>query len=217
MPNSTSLLLQQLSRKRGKENLLFACVCEEEREKVGEKAGKAVQWNCQPGTSSGYMTERLHVWFYEKALVHCRNRGTGGFSVLGEGLKQAILQTDRELGGVDMPVCGLICIESDFLFFYRGRSELYLLNSRFERANLRRLSDKAETLALQYGTIQKGAGILLATHDFCQRLGEQPLRECLAVREICVQEQADKRLGELSREAERRNAKNAGAVLVLTV
>lgn len=202
-PNSTSLLLQQLSRRKGEEELLLACVCE-----GSETAHTSV-------ISSGYMTERLQVWFYEKALPQCRSGGTKRLPLLKEGLRRAILQTEGELGGICPPLCGLICIDSSLLLFHRGQPELYLLNSRFGKSNVRRLSAGREALELQYGEIQKGAGILLATRDFCERVGEQDLRECLAVGEIHTKEQADKRLRELGGEAERRKAKNAAAVLAL--
>lgn len=202
-PNSTSLLLQQLSRRKGEEDILLACVCE---------GGKAADTSV---IASGYMTERLQVWFYEKALPQCSSGRTKRIPALKEGLCRTILQTDGELGGICPPVCGLLCTDSSFLFFYRGQPELYLLNSRFGKPNLRRLSAERETLGLQYGEIQKGAGVLLATHDFCQRVGKQALRECLAVREIHTKEQADKRLKELGGEAERRKVENAGAILVL--
>lgn len=203
VPNSTSLLLHQLSRRKGEEDILLACVCE---------GSEAVDNSVIAG---GYMTERLQVWFYEKALPQCSSGRAKRIPALKEGLRRTILQTVGELGGICPPVCGLFCMDSSLLLFYRGQPELYLLNNRFGNANLRRLSVRTEELVLQYGEIQKDAGVLLATHDFCTRVGEQALRECLAVREIHTKEQADKRLKELGDEAERRKAENAAAVLAL--
>lgn len=203
VPNATSLLLQQFSCEKRGRSIVFGCVCE------GSKADDT------SGIASGYMTERLQVWLYEEALAKCRNAQGRKLPTLGEGVRRTIWQTDGELGGICSSVCGLLCIDKRFLFFYRGQSELYLLNSRFGRANLTRLSARTEGIVLQWGEIQKGAGILLATHDFCQGVGEQSVRECLAVKEIDTKERADKRLKELGCEAERRKVRNAGAILVL--
>lgn len=211
--NSSSLLLQQLSFKKGKGQLLLACVCEEEQERRYPKTQIRRQ-TYGAGCVSGYMTQRLDVWFHERAVKHLGGRKKGSVSALEKELSDIIQKTDSELGGICVSLCGLLCKGRDFLLFYRGGTELYLLNTRFGRANLRSLSGESETLSLQCGEIRKGAGVLLAVRGFCEGVGEQPLRECLAAGETSTQERADKRLTELGYETERRNMNNVGAILV---
>ena len=67
---------------------------------------------------------------------------------------------------------------------------------------------------MEWGQLQPGTGLLLGTKDFCRELPETVLKEALWVRETERQEQVERHLRELGREAERRGGGNLGAVLV---
>lgn len=225
----TSLVLQQLVYRKGRVPVLFACIRTEE--------------SLSHEKNSAYFAEQLLAWFRERQqwLVRCVGKETvakemgaaaNGLDEVENELCHKIAQIDEEIAIYnrmqqkamqEIGLAGLFCIGNRFWLFSRGNVGVYLLNRRFERTNCMCLSreclqgegmqGKVELLS---GLMEADIGLLLATGDFIANMTRQELQECLAVKELKIQEQANRRLQELGRAAERRGGHHMGAILLVT-
>ena len=69
-------------------------------------------------------------------------------------------------------------------------------------------------LWIQRGAMEAGIGILIASDSFYKSIPQEDMQECLAVKDIRDPGQAQRRLLELGRAAERNGGRGMAAVLV---
>ena len=210
IPNRTSVLLQQGTC--GRNSVLFACVCTD-----GHTAA---------GRASGYLTGQLSEWFYRWGMKNLSRGGEKKIREMQEGIAEAVCKIDQELltneksRGVlcreaAADLAGIVCVEDNFVLFYRGAQRIYHINTKCLRPHLKCLTGEQErdifcrtshcggTLNIKSGVIQPETGILLATESFCKGLEEKMLAECLSVSQLSTQSKLDKHIRELGAEAER--------------
>lgn len=207
--NDSALLLQHYRYREVP--LCFACICAGE----GEIKGRA----------SAYLTEQLLSWFRALPLRQLARNPEGRLPRLERGLEGMIERSKKELmghgllqeGGLDF--AGILCAGDYFLLFREGGCQICLLNRCFDKGHLGRISGESLSESDSYfrqGILQREIGILLATGSFCSRLEDRELRECLHVKTVETQEQADRHLLELGNRAEELGGRHMGAVLLLT-
>lgn len=182
-----SLLLQQLHC--GKVPMILACV-----------------------STGDYLTGRLLDWFYREGRRLCGKEKWKKVQKMQESLCRVLHQTCRESKA--MPdFAGIVCVGSHYMLFYRGRQRICLINTKFLRSNVKRLTgpdlnrQKSESdFCTEQGTMQTGIGILLALESFYEKITDEMLKECLERASIRSRGQLTKHLGEL----------DGNAVMILT-
>ncbi len=234
--DGVSLLLQQGNCRQTA--LAFACVC------------------CDPAAAGGdrYFTGQLLLWYRRMGALLCaKGRGTESRAVK-ESLERALRRMDEEIldyrtkmsgkcagkgaekgAGKDIEVSGILCGGDGFLLFHRGGQNIYQINTRFLRPNVKKIAGEntevcgsggcgegQERFCIKQGILQPGTGVLLATASLCSNLTEEMLKGCMEMESLRTQRQLDKRLGELGREAEIRakaaeRGKGLGAALVVSL
>ena len=218
--DGVSLLLQQGNC--GERPLAFVCVCNDPAAKGEDR----------------YFTQQLLLWYRRMGALLCaKGRGAEGREVR-ESLERALQEIDEELlnhrtkmsgkcagkgGWRDIEVSGILCGGNSFLLFHRGGQSIYQVNTRFLRANVKKIAgentkdcgnggskgEEPKPFETKRGILEPGTGVLVATASFSGNLTENMLKECLEMKSLRTQIQLDKRLGELGREAQIR-AKAAG-------
>lgn len=205
-PNASALLLQQYVCQGGA--VYFACVCD--GEEGDDRAG-------------GYMTEQLLRWFRSLILKKLSRKTKKALEEAAGGLERTILQADRELAesgitesGQSVPLGGIFCVGERFLLYYRGERKIYFVNTSFGRAHGRWLGEESEELRIETGILQPDIGLLFAASSFWEHITERTVKEVLAVREVRTEEQMQKHLNELGKEAARLGGRNVAAVFLRT-
>ncbi|MDR2044361.1 MAG: hypothetical protein LBQ15_08355 [Clostridium sp.] len=144
-----AVVLQQI--RQGKEQLLFACVCEGKGE------------NAVSGAFCSYLSEQLVEWFYQRGLhwyqLHDRLKpwhGSGSSWIrestdtrMKRELKHRIGRILGELSDysaktgdrADVSMAGMLVAGKRFWLAQTGDARAYLINSRFQRPHIRRISD----------------------------------------------------------------------------
>lgn len=207
--NAVSLVLQQAYHKRRRMPVLLACVCTESGRK----------WDCDMEVKRKVVAS-LADWFYGQGLELCGKNGEKGMDNITHSLEQVLnkkLSVGRE--GSPLQFSGILCVGQQFLLFRQGEQEIILLNTRNCRVSSSALTiqqGNAGNVYFQSGAIQKGVGILLATKSFYASTPRNALEECLDVREMGTQEQAESRLRELGHFAEAQGGEHMGAILIVT-
>lgn len=214
--NTSSLLLQQY-------------VCE----------GVCVHFSCVCGgldgddRAGGYMTEQLLWWFRGLSLKRLVRKPEKMLGKAEAGLRRVIQRADAELAGAGSAdsgladirppdagkaaLAGIFCVGEEFFLFCRGEQRIYLVNTGFGRAYVKRLGAENSGFSAQRGVLQPDVGLLFAAESFWNHVTEQMIKETLSVREVITEEQIGKHLGELGQEAQRQGGKNMAAVFVRTV
>ncbi len=180
-----SVLLVQVERKQTP--ILFACICD---------SGTSLK---EGGVISGYVTEQLQKWFYQK----CQLNGISQ-KQLDRELQRKLYAIDREVQEfcgkkncvIPISLVGILMIGHQFLWIQKGDCKGYLLNQRFLRAHISKIDVVQERVTC--GNVQKGIGILLCTEGFKYDISEEMLKECLTPPDITEEIQISKRLKELS-------------------
>lgn len=185
-----SLVLQQV-KVRGREVCLL-CISSSPRPETG-----------------GYMAEQLVEWFHKVCLPACEGRR----APLPEELLEPELrriQKEQEAQGLDAPdYGGMLLIGSRFCLFGKGEVVAQLVNYRYNRPQLKRL-----TVPLS-GRIQKGAGLLLHTPALVSCLEPEEVCQILHGQGVWREERMGRRLRELYQEGRSRGntAEAAGIYL----
>lgn len=134
-------------------------------------------------------------------------------------------EADRELeeGGLtteegQAALAGILCVEEVCFILSRKMPAVGLINTAFGRPCLRRLGreEREGKLSVEQGSLEPDIALLLATQGFWGSVPEPVIKESLCIGEIRTEEQTEKHLAELGREAERRGGSGIGAVLVRT-
>lgn len=212
--NASGLLLQQY-------------VCE----------GVCVHFSCvcqgQDGDAraGGYMTEQLLRWFRGLSLKKLARKPEKALRESEAGLRRIIMRTDDELAAAgqeagfegtpiaedrEASLAGIFCVGEEFIYFCRGEQRIYLINTGFGRAHIRRLGMEGRGLFFQRGTLQPDIGLLFAVGSFWERVTEQMMKEGLAVWDVVTEEQMSRHLNELGEEAQRQGGKDMAAIFVRT-
>lgn len=181
----SSVLLVQVKRKHTP--ILFACICDTD---TSLKEG---------GIISGYVTEQLQKWFYQKCSQNSISQ------------KQLERELQRELYNIYLEaqefsskkdykilisLVGILMIGHQFLWIQKGDCRGYLLNQRFLRAHISKIDAAQERVTRGY--VQNGIGILLCTEGFEYEITKEVMKECLVPSDITEEIQISKRLNELS-------------------
>lgn len=118
----------------------------------------------------------------------------------------------------DFWTVGILCVGESFLIFSEGGTRIVLCNTGFGRPALHEIGETGraggQPLQLQWGSMERGIGILLASDSFCENNPQESLLSCLAVKDIQDSRQTQKRVQELGRAAERRGGRNMAALLL---
>lgn len=199
--SSVSVLLQQAYHKKRKLPVILTCVSMDGDTKCGKRILRA-----------------LADWFYGSALYLCGRFGERGMDMAADSLRKLLcelLREEEELA--DCSWTGALCVGEKILLFRRGMAPVRLLNTRVHRPYCHelKLGEKGEEADFWLGTIQRGAGILLATEAFCNGLPVRKMEECLNVQEIRSQSQAERRLKELGGCSETRDGRKQAAILIV--
>lgn len=200
----SSVLLVQVKRKHTP--ILFACICD---------TGTSLK---EGGIVSGYVTEQLQKWFYEKCWQNDISQ------------KQLERELQRELNIIDLEaqefsnkkeykipisLVGILMIGHQFLWIQKGECKGYLLNQRFLRAHISKIDVAQERVTRGY--VQNGVGILLCTEGFEYEITKEMMKECLMPPDITEEIQISKRLTELSLariQSKAMNERNASAIYI---
>lgn len=191
--STVSVLLKQVYHKRRKMPVVFACVSTEKDTYLTEEL-PGIKWGKQ-------LLCMLTDWFYGAALSLCTRRGERSMDALADSLGKKlseILGNHPELMACQW--AGALCVGERVLLFRRGELCIKLLNTRNHRPYCQELKiwkKESSRLEVWSGTIQRGAGILLATKAFCATIPAGKMEQCLNVKEIHSQVQCERRLKEV--------------------
>lgn len=188
-----SMLLQQAYHKRRKMPVVLALMCTDKN-----------------------IVKRLSEWFYESALPVCSKKGEKGLFMLGACLKRIL---EKEGNGQEVQITGLFCVGRTVVFFRRGRMQIQILNTRYQRphsCSLMAETEIEEHIVFQEGSIQPNVGILLATETFDACVSPKMREECLDIGQMRNQRCVKKRLCELGAAGEEMGGRDMGAILLLS-
>ena len=166
----TSLVLQKVTRRRGKIPVVFAFV--EEDGDVGARE----------------MTE----WFYEKVLsccvwnnpVHCVDVVQELFCVKMQAAKGEF--------------AALFVVENECFYGWKGGGEVWVLNRLFNRPHQRKLTTSTDGLCVERVKLEPGIVLLVGSRDFFVNLPRQHFREFPGADFFQNNGQADRYLRELA-------------------
>ena len=195
--NPVSLVLQQV-KLRGREICLL-CISSSSRTEVG-----------------GYLAEQLVEWFHKVCLPACEGRTVPPPEEL---LEPELGRIRRELTAQEANVPadapdygGLLLIGSRFYLFGEGEVMVQLVNYRYNRPQLKRLT------APLSGRIQRGAGLLLHTPGLVSGLETEEVCQILHGEGSWREDRLGRRLKELYRESRSRgNTAEAGGIYLQMV
>lgn len=201
---AVSLLLQQYQY--GITQVLFSCVCGEEKEGEG-------------------MARQFLEWFQGLDMRKILRGKERGLKVLERKMRAVVEKVTGAEEGRRGSFAGIFCLGEECLLFSRGAYRIYLINTAFGHGHVRRLcavsegsgQDSGEGWSMERAFLEPDVGLLLATDSFCEKVSETMMGESLAVEEVAAQEQMDRHLRELCREGERKGGTGMGAVFVRTV
>lgn len=180
-----SVLLIQIERNYTP--ILFGCICD---------SGTSLK---EGGMISGYVTEQLQKWFYQK----CHQYGVGQKQLENE-LQRQLYTIGLEVNAfcskknckLHISLVGILMVGHQFWWIQKGDCKGYLLNQRFLRAHISEIEATEEYVTRGY--MQNGIGILLCTEGFKHGITEEMIKECLLPPDITEEIQISKRLNELS-------------------
>lgn len=210
--NHSALLLQHYQVKTVP--LCFACIC------YAETPGQ--------GKAAAYLTEQLLHWFRAlswKKLIQNPEKSIRGIETK---LKKVLENTLEELissnifpSETQLPLAGLFSIGEHFLLFLQGTPQIFLMNQNLGKGTIQCISDNLalavkEHITFHQGLLQADIGLLLATDTFCSNADRQELKECLYVKDVQTEGQANKHLQELGHHGEERGSCHMAAVLIQT-
>lgn len=209
--STVSVLLKQVYHKRRKMPVVLACVSTEKDTYLTEGL---------PGTKWGkQLLCMLTDWFYGAALSLCTRRGERGMDAMADSLGKRLgemFENHPEL--LTCQWVGALCVGERVLLFRRGEMCIKLLNTKNHRPYCQELKiwkKESSGLAVWSGTIQRGAGILLATKAFFSTIPAGKMEQCLNVREIRSQEQCERRLKEVGGCCEPEQTTEMAALLMI--
>ncbi|MDE6926824.1 MAG: hypothetical protein K2P59_16505 [Acetatifactor sp.] len=151
----------------------------------------------------------------------------------GSDLLKAVENRERFLRGMERQLCksrescgaptdfrtaGILCVGERFLLFSQGEVKIVLCNAGFGRPALQEImggkGEERQRLRIQWGSMEMGIGILLASESLYRAIPQEDMENCLWVKNINDSRQTQKRVQELGRAAEKRNGKGMGALLL---
>lgn len=197
--DSTALLLQQYVC-RGVP-VCFGCVC----------GGESLEAGITGGSFTGKLLEefrKLNLPREVKRQPECLKK-----------MERQLYQC-RESCAVppDFWTAGILCMGEEVLLFYEGAVRIALCNTGFGRPALQEIGRNDRTqeteLQLQRGSMEVGIGILLASESFYEKIPGEDMGSCLWVKDISNPRQAQKRLQELGRQAQRQGGRQMGALFL---
>lgn len=199
------LILEKITRKKGKLPLVFACVL--------QNAPRSAE-------------DLWRRWFWERALPLCE-RGDAercveriladfaGHFAEYSGIFGAADEMSREPEGI-FSMAALFVMGNECFYAWRGATDIRLLNDCFGRLHMRRLAPQSDELCCRRAVLESGVGVLLGSAAFFEYLPEPVLKECLAVQELRGQGRVERRLTEAAGEAKRRGAADFAVVMLVT-
>ena len=166
--------------------------------------------------TGGHLAEQLVDWFHKVCLPACEDRR----APLPKELLEPELRRIRKDQAIQAPKApedvpdygGMLLIGSRFCLFGEGEVTVQLVNYRYNRPQLKRLT------APLYGRIQKGAGLLLHTPALVSYLEPEEVCQILHGEGVWREERMERRLRELYRESRSRgNTAEAAGIYLQTV
>lgn len=209
--STVSVLLKQVYHKRRKMPVVLACISTEKEAYLTEGL-PSIKWGKQ-------LLCMLADWFYGVALSLCTRRGERGMEAMADSLGKRLGEMcGKHPGLMACQWAGALCVGERILLFRRGELCIKLLNTRNHRPYCQELKigeKEGSGLEVWSGTIQRGAGILLATKAFLSAIPTDKMEQCLNVRKIRAQEQCERRLKELGGCCEPKKTTEMAALLMI--
>lgn len=197
----TSVLLQQVTRKKDSCGIMLTCICTmEESASVGSK-----------------LCERLLCSFREDILA----KNVGSMAECRHTIEKILMYEagDCRKGLLKHSYSGMLCIDSEVLLFAAGAQRIYLINSAFMRPQLGLILGEGDfyTPRIVQAEIERGAGVLLGTEPFYKYMDERLIKECLFVKSDKDGKKTERHLDEYGRYMESLGGREMGAVIVRAV
>lgn len=196
---STALLLQHYICQDVP--LCLGCICGGESSEAGIKGGN--------------ITRRILERFRSVSMLKAVRRPEKFLTEMGQGFDELL---DNGCDNEAFWISGILCVEDKFLMYSAGDVKNSLCNMGFGRPKLHEIKVTPETgnarLQIQKGKMETNIGILLASDSFYRQISQDELENCLAVESIISPVQAQKRIRELGRAAERRGGRDMAAILL---
>lgn len=214
----TALVLQQMTRKKGKLPILFACVLQDKR-MHGDK-------NSDSENHVHRQADLLLDWFREETLPLCAK---GSERSCVDAVQKSFMrffekQDGRGHGkyGEDdfaISVAALFCMGRECFYAWRGSMDICLINLRFDRAHIKSLTSFSEELVCMRAELEEGVGLLLGVESFCSTMQGKNFRECLGDYLLAGgmrnSGQVERHLAEAADAAGHRKTEDIAAVLVI--
>ena len=207
--SSISLVLQHAVVRH--KQVMLVCICE-----------SGVPNECGV-TESGYFTEGLVEWFHKTFLKLCERKGKEEDTERllrreVERLKGEVQGFVQRKGMMSLlHFAGMLFWENLFWAFGQGDCQMYLLNRRFNRKQIKRINEEWEQDTYFSGKIQRKVGILFCTSGYLQAMKTEDVLEVLSMDGEITEERMQRRLTELRKEVIYRGEETSvGAVYVHT-
>lgn len=138
---------------------------------------------------SGYFSEQLTHWFYQKVLEKMQMKDV---KLIEKMLMNKVNHIKKEItsfltkkNGIVSYDFSIFLLYDDFFWYVcEGNHKLSVLNKRFTRKNMRNLSGESgfveNGIEIIVGRIQKGVGILMATENFIQNMSQEDILQSLS-------------------------------------
>lgn len=230
--NKISLLLQQYHYR--KVNVLFSCICNG-RGQMAERAARYM---------AGQLLQWFRALPLNKI---CRGKGkelAGIGEGLRKAIRRADRELENSgvaAGRDKVELTGIFCLRDRCLTFRRGTGHICLINKAFGQVHIRPVYEeecvgelfnnnigegelfignveiKDKNNYIEEWVLESDIVLLLSSESFWKEVTEEMIKDGLSAEAVGTEEQMDRHLKEIGREAQRRGGENMGAVLLRTL
>ncbi len=190
----SALVLQQVTRRKGKLPIVFAFVW-----KSGDGCDK----------EDNDVARKVTEWFYEEALQGCI-KGVEADCIDTVGRK-----FEAKAQNIKGEFAALFAVGSECFYAWKGDVQIHLLNLQFNKLHKKSLTYSSETMCMERAQIEAGVGVLLENNCLFKYLPAQLLKECLNVNALQSNEQVERHLREACKAAIQYGDREVLAVLVV--
>lgn len=198
----TSILLQQVTRKKDSCGIMLTCICTMEKPYASVRSK---------------LCERLLCSFREDILAENAVSMAECRHTIEKILINEAVDCRKDMSKYSYS--GMLCIDSEVLLFAAGDQRIYLINSAFMRPHISLVLGEGDyyTPQIEQAEIEKEAGVLLGTEPFYEYMDESLVRDCLFVRGDKDGTRMERHLNEYGRYMESLGGRDMGAVIVRAV
>lgn len=198
----SSLVLQQCQHAKTGLPVAFGVICRtvgsQEQDTTGGKQNLTGSNRKTDGGGRSAVTEYARNcvnWYYDGCLSMSGTGTERDRKKMLESLDDLLMEAPESLAGA-------LCIGENIILFQKGDMNVYLLNERWNTAQVRPLFPDGNRLQTCCVTPEENTAILIASRGFRYHIPKTELAACLRPREIRVKQQARQRMQELGRVAQ---------------